>query len=195
MKPVRSEWDGLQNYFHISRVLENLIEPYLHDCQMKWEESVRYNLDSEGAGVGGWKPLSEGTIALREALGYSGGRMLEMRGELRRSWHVMGGFGAGTAYMSLVWSKKQSNPSWFSSPSSIYADPSGDMLRTWTGHDLAALHHKGGSGYNPITKTTFPVPARPLYNEVELARIFEETVEAPLQMLVHEAALNLLGGG
>lgn len=192
MKSEVSQKDWMRDSYLMYKAIERAFEPRIEECKRRWTEEIQYNLDSEGASVGGWKALSERTRELRRALGYSGGRMLEMRGDLRRNWHVEGGADVFWAYMSVIWTDKGGGLGSITG-STLYAD--GTFLKTWDGDDLAALHHKGGIGFNPITRESFSVPARPLYNEAELARIFEELVESQIEMIFQEAALDLLGGG
>ena len=160
-------------------VVKTLLEPLLADCREKWKSHIENNFSSKGGEVGGWDATADSTKQLREALGYPPEPVMQMRGALRKSYRVESSSWLPRATMELFWGERGQ----------------GGSVRTWDGQSLSKLQHYGGKGYNPLTKKSFNVPSRPLYNHATLERIFVDTVEEPFKKLIANYALKMMGGG
>jgi len=174
-KPI---FEALMTSGSLFGVVQNIIEPMLANCKEQWEQHIRTNFDTEGSLVGGWHTLADSTKKLREKLGYATEPILNMRGVLKKSAVVESSSWLPRASVSLIWGGKRR----------------GGALKTWNGKSLTGLHHYGWVGYNPLTKETFSVPRRELYNETTLKSIFENTVEKPFNRAIEQYAFSILGG-
>jgi hypothetical protein len=187
MKSNAQVYGEMISEFQLVEMLHMALEPLLQDCQRQWEQEIKANFDSHGGRVGGWKPLAESTIRLRQSLGYSPTPIMEMRGVLRKGYQVTSVKDGYSVGMDLTWGSNEAGD--------VFSRNSGGgSLNTWDGKDLAALQHNGGTGFNPITKEGFNVPARPLYNKTNLESIFEKTVEDSLEDVVTVVSMQILGG-